>query len=56
LYSEKYYPLLQALRNGKALDKIFNEVNEFVKGKSINGFEAEKENQNFGMSMAKMGG
>ena len=56
LYSEKYYPLLQALRNGKAQDNIFHEVSEFVKGKSINGFEAEKENQNFGMSMAKMGG
>jgi molybdenum cofactor biosynthesis protein A len=56
LYSEKYYPLLQTLRSGKSQDEIFHEVNEFVKGKSINGFEAEKENQNFGMSMAKMGG
>jgi molybdenum cofactor biosynthesis protein A len=56
LYSEKYYPLLQVLRSGLSKDEIFHEVNEFVKGKSINGFEAEKENQNFGMSMARMGG
>lgn len=56
LYSEKYYHLLKALRSGKTQDEIYQEVSEFVKGKSINGFEAEKENQNFGMSMAKIGG
>ncbi len=56
LYSEKFYPLLNNLRKGKKEDEIFQEIDTFVKGKSINGFEAEKENQHFGMSMAKIGG
>jgi len=56
LYSEKFYPLLDELRKGKEEYEIFHEINIFVKGKSINGFEAEKENQHFGMSMAKIGG
>ncbi len=56
LYSEKYYPLLEALRQGKKEVDIFSELQAFIQSKPINGFEAEKENQNLGISMAQIGG
>jgi hypothetical protein len=56
LYSEKFYPLLDALRKGKKEDDIFWELQAFIQSKPINGFEAEKENQNLGISMAQIGG
>jgi len=56
LYSHQAYPLLQKMREGLSNDAITLEVAQFVKGKAINGFEAEKENQQPLASMAQIGG
>jgi molybdenum cofactor biosynthesis protein A len=56
LYSHQSYPLLQQIREKKSLEEISSEVATFVQGKAINGFEAEKENQQQLASMAQIGG
>ncbi len=56
LYSHQAYPLLKKIREGLSSEYITQEVSAFVKGKAINGFEAEKENQQQLASMAQIGG
>ena len=56
LYSNQYYPILQSIREGKDPLQINDEVKAFVQKKAINGFEAEKQNHNQWVSMAKIGG
>jgi molybdenum cofactor biosynthesis protein A len=56
LYSNHHYPILQAIRDGKDHNLIDEEVSAFVLKKAINGFEAEKQNQDHWVSMAKIGG
>lgn len=56
LYSSIGFPLLEKIRQGLTQDELSAEVSRFLKTKSINGFEAEKESHQHFLSMAKIGG
>jgi cyclic pyranopterin phosphate synthase len=56
LYSDQSYPLIEKIRSDLSDESITQEVAQFVMKKAINGFEAEKENQDAYASMAQIGG